>query len=116
MEREVGYCPSFHFLEVTGLANENTYQGRLIKKLEKLYPNAIIMKSDANYIQGIPDILILEGKRWGALEVKKNKNASHRPNQDYYVDVMNDMSFSRFIYPENEEEVLNDLEQALHKK
>lgn len=98
------------------MTNENAYQGKLIKKLKKTYPNAIIMKSDANYIQGIPDILILEGDRWGALETKRSKDATHRPNQDYYVDVMNDMSFSRFIYPENEEEVLHDLEQALHKK
>lgn len=96
--------------------NENAYQAKLIKKLEKKYPNAIILKNDASYLQGIPDLTILEGDRWAALETKKDNKASKRPNQDYYVNQMDSMSFARFIRPENEEEVLNDLEKALHKK
>lgn len=96
--------------------NENAYQAKLIKKLEKKYPNAIILKNDASYLQGIPDLTILEGDRWAALETKKDNKASKRPNQDYYVNQMDGMSFARFIRPENEEEVLNDLEKALHKK
>lgn len=94
---------------------ENQYQGRLIKKLRKTFPDAFIIKTDPNYLQGIPDILILERDRWASLEVKVTANARHQPNQDEYVAQMNDMSFSRFIYPENEKEVLHDLEQALHK-
>jgi hypothetical protein len=70
------------------------------------------MKNDANYIQGIPDLLVLHGKHWASLECKKNASSKHRPNQDYYVDKMNGMSFSRFIFPENKEEVLDDLEQS----
>ena len=70
------------------------------------------MKADSADIQGIPDLLILYKDKWVSLEVKKNKKALHRPNQDYYVDKMEDMSFSRFIYPENKEDVLNDLEQT----
>lgn len=94
----------------------NGYQSKLIKKLKELYPNAIILRNDPTYLQGVPDITILEGKRWAALETKGYANAKHRPNQDYMVEKMNDMSFSRFIYPENEEEVLHDLENTLHKK
>lgn len=95
---------------------ENEYQASLIKKLEAAYPDAIITKLDANYIQGIPDILILEKGRWGALETKRSKDAPHRPNQDYYVNQMNQMSFAAFVYPENEKEVLHELEQTLHKE
>jgi hypothetical protein len=70
------------------------------------------MKNDSSYIQGIPDLLVLHKNKWASLECKKNKNSKHRPNQDYYVEKMNDMSFSAFIFPENKEEVLNDLEHA----
>jgi hypothetical protein len=88
---------------------ENKFQAKLIKKLKKLYPDCIVMKNDSSYIQGIPDLLILHKDKWASLECKKNANARHQPNQDYYVDQMNQMSFSRFIYPENEEEVLSEL-------
>ena len=91
---------------------ERIFQSELIKELRELFPGCIILKNDPTYIQGIPDLLILYGKHWAVLENKKSKNASHRPNQDYYVKKMDDMSFGRFIYPENEEEVLNDLQQA----
>lgn len=70
------------------------------------------MKNDSSYIQGIPDLLVLFRNKWAALEVKKSNTASHRPNQDYYVDKMNDMSYAAFIYPENKEEVLNGMARS----
>ena len=70
------------------------------------------MKLDSGYIQGIPDLLILWKNKWATLECKRSSKASKRPNQEYYVSKMDEMSFSRFIDPENKEEVLNDLEQA----
>lgn len=92
---------------------ERDYQAHLIKKLKSLFPGCVVMKNDPNYIQGIPDLLILYGKCWGALEVKNSAGAKHRPNQNYYVELLNEMSYSSFIYPENEEEVLHDLQKAL---
>ena len=91
---------------------ENKFQGDLIKELKKMFPGCIVLKNDPNYIQGIPDLLILYGKRWAALECKKSETASARPNQAYYVKRMNKMSFSRFIFPENKEEVLRELQSA----
>lgn len=91
---------------------ENKFQGDLIKDLKKLFPGCIVLKNDPNYIQGIPDLLILYGKKWAALECKKSKDAPMRPNQSYYVKRMNKMSFSRFIFPENKEEVLRELQSA----
>lgn len=92
---------------------ENKFQADLIIKIKKAMPNAIVLKNDPNYIQGIPDLIILNGPKWGMLECKKNTKASKRPNQDYYVNRANEMSFGKFICPENEEEVLNELQQAL---
>lgn len=88
---------------------ENTFQAKLIKELKDEFPGCIVMKSDAGYIQGIPDLLILYNNKWASLEVKKSANASRQPNQQYYVDKMNDMSFSRFIYPDNKDVVLSEL-------
>lgn len=91
---------------------ERDYQAKLIKKLRKLFPGCIILKNDATYLQGVPDLLILHKSRWAALEVKQSDDFLSQPNQDYYVREMHDMSFAAFIYPENEEEVLRDLEFA----
>ena len=88
---------------------ENKFQANLIKKLKKLYPDCFIMKNDSSYMQGVPDLLVLNNDKWATLECKKSANARHQPNQDYYVGKMNEMSFSRFIFPENEQEVLDDL-------
>ncbi len=89
--------------------NERVFQAKLIKELHTRFDPCIVTKMDSGHIQGIPDLLILRGNKWATLEDKKSKDASHRPNQDYYVSQMNGMSFSRFIYPENKEEVLNEL-------
>lgn len=96
--------------------NENKFQAQLIKKIEQLFPGCVVMKLDANYKQGIPDLLILYEDKWATLECKKSASSKHQPNQDYRVDHLNKMSFSRFIYPENEEEVLNDLKSAFGLK
>lgn len=90
---------------------ESNFQRGLKKELKERFPGCIIFKTDANQIQGIPDLMILYEDKWAALEVKKDAKASHRPNQDYYVRQMNEMSFASFIYPENKESVINDLER-----
>ena len=92
---------------------ERDFQAKLIKELKVMFKGCIIVKNDPNYIQGIPDLLILYNDRWAALEVKKSATAHHQPNQEYYVDLMNEMSFAAFIYPENKEEILYELQQAL---
>lgn len=74
------------------------------------------MKTDPNYIQGIPDLVIFYRDRWASLEVKRSCTATQRPNQEYYVDMMNEMSFSRFIFPENKEVVLDELQQSFRSK
>lgn len=91
---------------------ERDFQANLIKELKALFKDCIITKLDSSHIQGIPDILILYKNKWATLECKKFAGAKKQPNQNYYVDIMNKMSFSRFICPENKEEVLNDLQQA----
>ena len=91
---------------------ERDFQAKLIKELKNRFPDSIVMKNDSGYIQGIPDITILYKDKWATLECKKKKGSSKQSNQEYYVKKMNDMSFSRFISPENKEEVLNELQRT----
>lgn len=91
---------------------ESKFQNKLIDILKDRFEGCIVLKNDPTYIQGIPDLLVLYKDKWAALECKRSAGASHRPNQDYYVDTMNDMSFARFIFPENQEEVLNELQHT----
>ena len=91
---------------------EQKFQSQLIKKLETAFPGCIVIKNDPSYIQGIPDLLILYKDKWAALECKAGKNSHKQPNQEYYVNSMNDMSYASFIYPENEEDVINELQQT----
>lgn len=93
---------------------EAKYQSELIKKLRLLFPDCVILKNDPGYLQGIPDLVVFHEDRYAFLEVKVSERASSRPNQDYYVQKLNEMSFAAFIYPSNEEDVLSALERALH--
>lgn len=88
---------------------ERNFQSKLIKEIKDLFPGCVVLKNDSSYIQGIPDLLILYRDKWAAIEVKKSISASRRPNQEYYVDLLDKMSFSRFICPENKKEVLDEL-------
>lgn len=88
---------------------ERHFQSGLIKELKDRFPGCVVLKNDPDYIQGIPDLLILYKDRWAALECKKDNRSSYRPNQEYYIQLLNEMSFAKFISPENKEEVVNEL-------
>lgn len=91
---------------------ESEFQAKLIKELKKRFPGCVVIKNDPEYIQGFPDLTVFYNNHWAVLECKASNNASHQPNQDFYISHLDDMSFGRFISPENKEEVLNDLQSA----
>lgn len=95
---------------------ENKFQSDLIKEIKEMFPGCMVLKNDPNYIQGIPDLLILYKKQWASLECKKSGKEKTRPNQSYYIGKMDEMSFSRVVYPENKEEVLNGLQSAFKSR
>lgn len=88
---------------------ERDFQKALIKTIYSLFPNSMVFKTDPTYRQGSPDLIVLCGNTWAALECKKSAKASRRPNQGHYISKMNKMSYASFIYPENKEEVLNEM-------
>ena len=88
---------------------ESKFQAKLVKELKETFPGCMVMKSDSSYIQGIPDLLILHNDKWASLECKKAANSKRQPNQQYYVEKMDSMSFSRVIHPGNKDDVLEEL-------
>ena len=94
---------------------ESKFQKDLTDEIRRKYPGCMIMKNDSGYIQGIPDWTILYEDKWAVLEAKRSKNAPAQPNQAYYVDELNKMSFARFIFPENKDEVLRDLDDLFRR-
>lgn len=92
---------------------ESEYQSELKKKIENLLPGCLVLKNDPNWIQGIPDLSVLYHGKYAVLEVKRSRKEKHRPNQEYYIDEQSKYTCSRFIFPENEEEVLSELQRTL---
>lgn len=95
---------------------ENRFQTNLINEIKQRFKGSIVLKNNANYLQGVPDIIILYKDTWACLEIKQNQDAKKRPNQEYYVNLMGEMSFSAFIYPENKEDVLHAMEQSFRNR
>lgn len=94
------------------MPKERDFQAKLIKEIKERFDGCIVLKNDPNYIQGFPDLTILYKDRWAVLECKRKKNSSKQANQEYYVDILNRMSYSSFICPENKERVLDELQQS----
>lgn len=92
---------------------ERNFQAGLIREIKDRIPGCVVLKNDANYLQGFPDISVIYGLHIGVLECKKSADEPHQPNQDYYVEHINEQGgFARFIYPENRNEVLDELQQS----
>ncbi len=98
------------------MKRESTFQSALIKELKVIFPGCLVLKNDSSYCQGIPDLLVLYEDRWAMLECKRSSSATHRPNQDYYIQKLDNMSYASFISPENKEEVLDELQQTFQSR
>ena len=96
---------------------ESKFQKELIDEVKERYPGCIALKNDSGYMQGFPDWTILYKDKWAVLEVKKERGAHKQPNQEYYVNKLNEMGgFSRFVFPENKDEVLEDMDTLFKRK
>jgi len=93
------------------MKRENKFQHELIQMIRNRWPGSVVLKNDANYTQGIPDLLVLYENQWAMLECKRSANEPHQPNQDYYVSKLNGMSYASFICPENEDEILDEMDR-----
>jgi hypothetical protein len=95
---------------------ESKFQADFIKKVEELFPECIVLKIDKNYLQGFPDRIFLFRSTYAVLEFKDEENADRQPNQEYYVDLLGRYAYANFVYPENEEKVLRELQAAFRTR
>lgn len=93
---------------------EREFQPKLIEEIEAMFPGCVVCKNES-YIQGFPDLTVYYGPRWACLETKRAEKAKRQPNQPFYVDRLNYMSFARFVSPENKEDVLAELRAFFEK-
>ena len=98
------------------MKKESKFQTELIYEIKQRFPGCIVMKNDPKYIQGIPDLTVLYNDKWAMLECKRSEKESKRPNQEYYISKLSEMSYASFIYPENKEAVLDELQSALQSR
>lgn len=98
------------------MMKESEFEKQLVRELTVKYPGAYVIKNDPNYIQGFPDRLFLFNNFWAAFDTKRNRNSSLQPNQEFYIDRLNRMSLAMFVYPENKEDFLNEIQRALQFK
>lgn len=92
---------------------ESDFKPQFHDRLEYLFPGCVLLKQDAELQQGIPDTLMLYKDMWAAFEVKRRQPRSMRdfqPNQPWWLERLNSMSYAACVYPENVEEVIHDLE------
>lgn len=88
---------------------ESKFQADLKAELRAMFPGCYILKNDARYMRGVPDLIILYKDKWAMLECKREEDAAHRPLQNHHKDILMKMSFAAFIYPENKGEILDAL-------
>lgn len=91
---------------------ESVFRDNFLKELKGLFPGCLILKGNSSYKQGVPDILMLWEHHWAMFELKRSPKAVRQPNQEWYVEKLNDMSFAAFVHPANKNEVLDDLQRS----
>ena len=95
---------------------ETKFRNLLIKEIESRFPGSIVLRNDPENFQGVPDLTVLfPGGKWALLECKRSSSASHRPNQDHYISLFDEMFYASFIFPENKDEVLDELQQLIRQ-
>lgn len=91
---------------------EGKYKTDLTKRIYELFGREVCDVIILDSRQGLPDrLVVFEGGFWAFLEAKVSPTAKRQPNQSYYVERFGRMCFAAFIYPENEEAVLHELQQ-----
>lgn len=94
-------------------ALESRFQSSVKHELETKYPGCIVRKNPPGQENGFPDLVMYYGPIWAMFECKREKDARKRPNQKWWVERLDEMSFARLIFPENRERVMGELDEFI---
>lgn len=100
------------------MKKESDFQKALIRKIKRLFPDCIILKNDAGYMDSIPDLSIFYKTKYAFLEVKRSLSAyrhslKNQPNQFYYIQKIKKWgAYASYVFPENVDQVLRELKEA----
>ena len=98
------------------MEKESVFKRKLYKEIRDRFPGSEVLPNDPTYLQGVPDATVyFPNGRYVMLEGKRTTSSSRRPNQDYYVTRSSLSSNALFVYPENKEEVLSELERRYNE-
>lgn len=93
---------------------EKNFQSEVASWLRKKRCFVIITTIMPGVPTGTPDIIALfPGGGWAALEIKPSARAKFRPLQEPTIAKLNDMFYSRAVYPENWEEIKAELAKII---
>lgn len=80
--------------------NESKLQSEIVRYLKS--KGAIVLKNDANYRTGIPDLSFWHSELCGMIEVKALPSSPYRPLQQITIHKLQDMGvFCEVIHSEN---------------
>lgn len=91
---------------------ESEFQSKLVKELQELIPDCLVLVKPGFYIGGFPDLMVLYKNQWVALECKRKKPTradDYEPNQEWWLAQLDEMGFASVIYPENRKEILDEI-------
>lgn len=98
------------------MRKESSFKTGLYNEIRNRFPGTEVVPNDPGYVQGFPDATVyFPNGRYFLLEGKRTSKAARQPNQDYYVNESPLSDNACFVYPENKEEILNELERRYNE-
>ncbi len=90
---------------------ESEFKKRTIQRIKDRLPSLDLdFINTKPFNRSMPDTFVIGPWCWAALEFKRSEDADQQANQDYHIERLNRKGYARFVFPENVEEVLDDLE------
>lgn len=92
---------------------EADFQKKVIAWLKKQGCLVLKYEQNATTRAGVADVFFCKEGFYGFIETKKAKNSPLRPGQKEFIEKMDEWSYGRICYPENFEQIKEELLQIL---
>lgn len=93
--------------------SEAVLQGKIVKYLKSMGCYVIKTTPGPGVPVGCPDIIFLKDGFWGGLEVKASKTSRFQPLQKQTIELLDNMSWCKPVFPENWDAIKLELGELL---